>query len=774
MKVLILGGNGYIGSALLDYFYLKKNMESNLEIDNLKIDNLKIVVVDTDYYSQNITKYNDIQYIKAKYQDLPKKFYKNFDCIILLAGQSSTTSNKNLNSTIENNIKNFSYLFDIISKNQKFIYASSSSVYGQTYNKEVDENNNNNNIPYNYYDWSKQTIDKLTLCAASKDKEFYGLRFGTVNGFSRNLRNDLMINSMVYNSKKNGKIFVSNKDINRPILGIQDLCRAIDTIMVHGSIEKSGVYNLNSFNSTVGEISTCISKICNVPTDESDVKPILNLKLQTNHYDFKINSNKFKNVFNFEFKNTLESIIDELLYKWDNIENFQPRIDDNFKDYELIENCRICNNKTTSLLDMGHQPLANSYTKYHNTLDFNDYHINVENTYPLHLHYCKNCFHTQLNCVVSPQVLFNEYVYLSGTSNTLLEYFKMFSLSSILRWEDKNITSNIHSFDKIKILDIACNDASQLDAYKTFFNDPDITSDLEIVTVGVDPCKNIYNDITSKKNDHDIYCSFWDNETSDKLQQKYETFDIIIAQNVFAHVNDVRNFLQNTRKVMNDNSILYIQTSQKDMILENKCDTAYHEHLSFFNAYSMNYLCENNNLYLNNVFEHPIHGTSYIFEISKNQINNSNTENEINKESLNGVYSDSTYQNYGLKCIKYKNNLYNKLIDYKLSGKNIIGFGSTAKGQVILNFTQINNNIIDFIIDENKNKQHLFTPGSNILVTDINILKNINQNTIILIMAWNFEEEIIKKIKIKLKEFNITFPVEICNMDTLKTQTLHL
>lgn len=748
-KILVIGGLGYCGTALVDYL-----------CDSHCINSHCITVVDREDYNNNVLKNKKVNYIYGKYQNLPETFFQDFTDIILLAGQGSVSNSKNILNVIDNNIKNFAWLTSILTKNQKLIYASSSSVYGRTDNKEVSEKLLGEQAyqPYNYYDWSKQNIDQI--CEFSDNLHFYGLRFGTVNGFSKNLRNDVMINSMCFNAKNNGKIFVSKNDVNRPILGINDLCKAILTIIYNGTFEKSGLYNLNSFNSGLHTIANNVSKICKVDLEEiNQSNQIINFKLQTKSYDFKIDSSKFINIFDFTFEDTLESITNNLLDKWNIIENFQNRLEDKFIDYKIITKCRVCDKKTTSLLNLGNQPLANNYSRFSNTLDYNVCHTNIEETFPLHLHYCEDCFHVQLNCIVNPEKLFKNYVYVSGTSETLREYFEKFAQSSVLRWSE--INKNIND---IHVLDIGCNDGSQLDAYKKLSN-------FNIITVGVDAAQNVYENISSKKIEHDIYCDFFGDKVCKKINKKYSknSFDIIIAQNVFAHLDNVNEFLYCVKELLSEKGILLIQTSQKNLIINDEFDSCYHEHLSFFNTNSMKILCEKNNLILNNVTQEDIHGTSYIFEITKNVYKMSNVVEILLKEIESEVYDKLTYTNYPLKCLKYKNELHNKLIDYKLQGKNIIGIGSPAKTQVTLNFCNINDSIIDFIIDENLMKVGLYTPGSNILITDFSILKNIDKNTILLIMAWNFEKELHIKIKSKLKEYNIKYPIEICNIKTLKT-----
>jgi len=735
MSILIIGGMGYIGVALVDHlksFYTDK----------------QIVVIDSENYCGSVKKRNDVEYITTYFQSLPKQYFSQFSDIILLAGQGSVSNSKNILNVIDNNIRNFAWLLENITQEQKLIYASSSSIYGDTNNKEVDEEYSkiNGYIPYNYYDWSKQTIDQL---ASLSNKHYYSLRFGTVNGFSRNLRSDVMINSMSYNAKNNGKIFVSNKDINRAILGINDLCRAIVTIINNGKKELSGFYNLNSFNSTVGKIAKAVSYKWNVPCEELNsekTQKTINFKLQTNSYNFKIHSTKFTKTFNFHFKDTLDSIIYELIKNWSNIENFENRLIDNFVPYHIIEKCRICNTNTQPLLNLGKQPLANNYIKTLNT---------TEDKYPLYLHYCENCYHTQLNCVVLPEKLFKNYVYTSGTSRTLKEYFKQFALQTLSKL-DKT---------EIKILDIACNDGSQLDMFYE-------CTDKKLTTVGVDPAENIYKNISSHKTKHNIYCEFFNKKTATKLFEKHGHFDIIIAQNVFAHVDNPGEFLQNAKQLMNNDSYLYIQTSQKNMILENQFDTAYHEHLSFFSAKSMKILCDKNDIALCNIYENEIHGTSYIFEIKTHPIDNSNIDTVLQNEYKFGLYNTDTYKKYNLQCLRYKNNFYNKILEYKLQNKQIIAFGSTAKSMTLLNFCNITNEYIDFMIDENPLKQNLYTPGSQILVQSLSNVSYLSQECVILITAWNFYKEIKEKIECKLKQIKNTSKIILLNIESLEEEII--
>jgi len=289
-KVLLIGSSGYIGSRFY-YECFKKYNISNVDI-NLSHD-------------KKIT-------IKEDFVNLSTDFINKHDIIILLAGHSSVgMSCGKIIPVIENNFINFIKLSEKINTNKKFIYASSSSVYGMS--KEVlAKEDKKLDVAINNYDYSKQLIDSYSSFIKCN---WISLRFGTLSGWSPNFRNDIMINCMYSNYLIDKKISISNPDINRPILGISDLCRSFDFIIENKN--NNGIYNLCSFNSTPRKLSEKMCKILKCPVDISKKKSF--------SYDFKVSNKKFKNDFCFEFKDTIESIILEIQENYKNIKNIESR-----------------------------------------------------------------------------------------------------------------------------------------------------------------------------------------------------------------------------------------------------------------------------------------------------------------------------------------------------------------------------------------------------------------------------------------------------------------
>jgi len=299
-KTLIIGHRGYIGSRLIQ----------EIDADG----------IDINWFRPGD---NDIDF-----KDLTREYYSVYDNIILLAGHSSVKmSESNLNSCFNNNVRNFIDLLEKLDK-QKLIYASSSSVYGSVGGKTVNEKYFGFE-PYNQYDISKHVAD---LYAQKSDVEYYALRFGTVNGYSPFLRSDVMINAMVNSAINDGHIKLYIKDTMRPILGINDLCGAIESI-VESEEDKRGLYNLASFNKTAEQIAYEVANAMGVEVKEFEVDPtqIKNTKNQTKAYNFSISTLKFRQEFKFKFKDTVESLTRELKYNWDKMEKTNRS---EAKDYE--------------------------------------------------------------------------------------------------------------------------------------------------------------------------------------------------------------------------------------------------------------------------------------------------------------------------------------------------------------------------------------------------------------------------------------------------------
>ena len=374
-----------------------------------------------------------------------------------------------------------------------------------------------------------------------------------------------------------------------------------------------------------------------------------------------------------------------------------------------IKTCLCCENEDLKLvLDLNEQPLANSYLK---TID------EQEEYFPLAINYCPECTHIQLTHSVDPEKLFKNYIYVSGTTKTLKEYFNWFVTFTESYTKGKNI------------LDIACNDGSQLDSYRKS----------GYKTYGIDPAENLY-EISSKN--HSIVCDYLTQESIEKFEVD---FDVIIAQNVFAHNIYPKEFLEICKSKLKDDGYIFIQTSQSDMVLNNQFDTIYHEHVSFFSVKSLCSLAKRVGLNVIDVHRTPVHGTSFVFVLSKTGEDNSDIL--INHET--NLSTDIMFS-YAEHCKKISDETYEKIEEMKSNGYKIVGYGAAAKGNTFINFSKIN---LEYIVDDNDLKQNLYTPGSKIPIFSIDKLSREDSKVCIMPLSWNFFEEIKQKVSsLQLKE----------------------
>ena len=383
-----------------------------------------------------------------------------------------------------------------------------------------------------------------------------------------------------------------------------------------------------------------------------------------------------------------------------------------------LTSCVACGSNNLRLtLDLDSQPLANSYKLKQDDL---------QEEYSLAINRCEECYHIQLTHSVDPHLMFDDYLYVSGIAKTGHEYFDYFAKYANEQYPEAKT-----------VFDIGCNDGTQLDYFKK----------LGFQTYGVDPAKNLYE---MSKDNHNIWVGYFNDEFVFDciLPRENATFDIITAQNVFAHGPNPLGFLETAKKIMNDNTLMFIQTSQAYMIPNNEFDTIYHEHISFFNIQSMDKLCRRAGLYLIDVQTVPIHGGSYVFVVSKTERSpfvKDRVKYLIEIERVAGRYTEQTYVDYANNAANIVTELQKQIDAYRQdpAGWNIVGYGAAAKGMTLLNHSKIK---LDFIVDDTPLKQNRFTPGSSIPIVSAENIDNLSR-TLFVPLAWNFFTEIRSKIK---------------------------
>jgi len=368
--------------------------------------------------------------------------------------------------------------------------------------------------------------------------------------------------------------------------------------------------------------------------------------------------------------------------------------------------CLCCGGALTLLIDFGPMPLANTY--------------DVTQEFLLKVNRCTECFHLQLSESVDPQILFHEYSYFSGTSKTALAFFEEFADLAL------SYVPGAKS-----ALDIACNDGTQLDAFKK----------RGLTTDGVDPAANIVKG--TRKKGHVVREALFE----EAVFPDGQTFDIITAQNVIAHTPRPLEFLKKCAELMHEQTQLFVTCSQANMIQNGQCDTIYHEHVSYFNTLSMMRLVGHAGLLLNDIRIHPMHGQSYIFVIAKRTVPTFKITERFAEESLAGLFRSDTYDDW-LVVIEARVKRFRKSIaDLRNRGFLLVGCGAAAKGISLLNMADEK---LDLLIDTTPAK--IDKVASGMLIHSFGWLL-VSGRTIavpkiaFVVLAWNFYEEIVNNVK---------------------------
>tara|TARA_B100000989_G_scaffold264645_1_gene217140 strand:+ start:1475 stop:2731 length:1257 start_codon:yes stop_codon:yes gene_type:complete len=409
------------------------------------------------------------------------------------------------------------------------------------------------------------------------------------------------------------------------------------------------------------------------------------------------------------------------------------------KDCVLLKSCRLCGNKgILSVFDLGNTPLANSYSNK-----------NISNKlkkYPLGLNLCNSCGHLQLSHSIKPQKMFSNYLYKTNTSYKNFLHFQNYA---------KKITK-IFKKRNGKILDIASNDGTFLN----FFNKK------KFFRLGIDPAKNLKK-LTTSKGIMQID-DFFTEKTSNKIKKKYQKFDIITANHVCAHVENINDFFKGVKNLLKDDGIFIFEVSYRGSVLKkNTFDTIYHEHLDYHALFPISKFIKKFKLKLFDFEITEAQGGSLRIYVSKNPntVSKKKINNQLNKEKkIYKLFNVKTYQKFKNKINNCRVQLHKILKEFNKKNYRVAGYGAAAKTTTFLNYFNLNKNkTIKFIFDDNKLKQGLYLPGTQIKILDPKYLFHKNFD-ILIIFAWNYSDIIMKNInKNKLKKkkslkFLIPFP----------------
>ena len=408
------------------------------------------------------------------------------------------------------------------------------------------------------------------------------------------------------------------------------------------------------------------------------------------------------------------------------------------KDCVKINCCRLCDSKKLSkVFDLGKTPLANSYTKKNLSKKLKKY--------PLGLNLCNSCGHLQLTYSIKPDKMFINYLYRTNTSYKNFLHFKNYASKIKKLYKNKNG----------KILDIASNDGTFL----SFFNKKNF------FRLGIDPAKNLKKE-ANKKGIIQID-NFFTKKNSEKIKRKFKQFDIITANHVCAHVENLNDFFKGVNNLLKDDGIFIFEVSYRGSVIKkNTFDTIYHEHLDYHALFPISRFLRKFSLHLFNFELTNAQGGSLRVYASKNpkSIKVQKIRNQIIKEKSNyKLFSKITYNKFEKKIFDCKKEIQKIIRSFENKKLNIAGYGAAAKTTTFLNYFGLSENkMIKNIFDDNILKQKLYLPGTTIKILSPKNL-DLKKLDILIIFAWNYSEIIIHKIKKKFSKrhklkFLIPFP----------------
>ena len=409
------------------------------------------------------------------------------------------------------------------------------------------------------------------------------------------------------------------------------------------------------------------------------------------------------------------------------------------KDCITIKYCRLCNSrKLKKVFDLGKTPLANSYSyeKKSKTLK----------RYPLNLNLCDSCGHLQLGHSIKPEKMFRNYLYKTNTSKKNFLHFKNYAKE----------VSKFFKKKKIKILDIASNDGTFLG----FFNKR------KFIRLGIDPAKNLKK-LANRKGIKQID-NFFTKKISNDIKKKYGQFDIITANHVCAHVENLNDFFSGVQNLLTHNGVFIFEVSYRKCVLQkNTFDTIYHEHLDYHALFPISKFIKKFKLKLINFKITDAQGGSLRVYVSKNS--KFKYQKKIDKQLLIErkkfkLFNINTYKKFEKEINKCKKKLNVILKEFNKKNYRIAGYGAAAKTTTLLNYFELSEkNNIKFIFDDNKLKHGLCLPGTSIKILSPNFL-NSKEIDILIIFAWNYSDVIIKNIRKKISfikrggKFLVPFP----------------
>lgn len=381
--------------------------------------------------------------------------------------------------------------------------------------------------------------------------------------------------------------------------------------------------------------------------------------------------------------------------------------------------CRICGGKhLVPVLNLGRQPPANGFLKKSEI-------AKKEPRFPLAVQFCPRCSLLSLRHVVNPRLLFRGYRYETGASAPLVAHFEE---------EAEMIARKFVRSKNDLVLEFGSNDGALLAVLKE-----------KCRVLGVDPAKNLA--AIARKRGVPTISAFFGEKTASRIQEKYGQARVIVANNVFAHIDDIHDCMRGVAMLLAPNGVFISESHWVgNLIIGGGFDQLYHEHLSYYSLHALMRLAKMHGLVVTNAELFPIHGASIRVSMQRCGTTSGAVQRLLEREKKLGLTSISALRKFAEKAKETRVRLRELIQELARKGKTLAGYGAPAKGNTLLNYCRLGAREIAFLTDTTPSKQGLFTPGAHIPVVSPDVFKTYAPDYLLL-LAWNYADAILEREK---------------------------
>lgn len=385
--------------------------------------------------------------------------------------------------------------------------------------------------------------------------------------------------------------------------------------------------------------------------------------------------------------------------------------------------CRFCETPLENIfIDLGMSPLSNAYLTIDKTKD--------EKFYPLRAYVCSHCLLVQLEQYESPTEIFSDYAYFSSYSESWLRHSR--------RYVDQ-IVDRFQIDSQSQVIEIASNDGYLLQYFQK----------RQIPVLGIEPAQNVADAAIARG--VPTLVSFFGVQTAQTLAQQGKQADLLIGNNVLAHVPELNDFVAGMKLLLKPEGLITLEFPHLLQLIQNtQFDTIYHEHFSYFSLHTVQKIFATHNLRIFDVEQLPTHGGSlriYCQHESATRPIHERVYQVVNQEKQAGITNIQTYLDFAKRVEKLKQDLLDLLQYIKCESGRVVGYGAPAKGNTLLNYCGIGVDLVEFTVDRNPYKQNKLLPGTHIPIYSPDKIVSEHPD-FVLILPWNLKDEIITQMAV--------------------------